>query len=279
MRNANTTTSSSGNDNKSIRYPAEDRLEGAGILYATLKPHCRRVARRSQFTWSMKLALVAGAITCGGSSLAAPTSSVTVPDDRQNADRLLVVDCLLPGQVRQLGTGMTYMAPRRAIKTTGSECAIRGGEYAAYDRANYSTALKVWLPTAQGGDKIAQTNVGEIYEKGLGTAPDYANAALWYQKAAEQGYPRALINLGFLYEQGLGVSRDQANALKLYRKAAGLEGSINLDGAPAAASREELDSLRKELERTRQELEKARRSLDEERLKSSQEIERLTKRR
>jgi hypothetical protein len=202
---------------------------------------------------------------------------VAMVDDRQNADRLLVVDCLLPGQVRQLGTGITYMAPRRAIKTTGSDCAIRGGEYVAYDRSNYSTALKVWLPTAQGGDKVAQTNVGEIYEKGLGTAPDDASAALWYQKAADQGYPRALINLGFLYEQGLGVAKDQANALKLYRKAAGLEGSINLDGAPAAASREELDSLRKELERTRQELEKARRSLDEERLKSSQEIERLTK--
>ena len=202
---------------------------------------------------------------------------VAMVDDRQNADRLLIVDCLLPGQVRQLGTGVTYMAPRRAIKTTGSDCAIRGGEYVAYDRSNYSTALKVWLPTAQGGDKVAQTNVGEIYEKGLGTAPDYANAALWYQKAADQGYPRALINLGFLYEQGLGVAKDQANALKLYRKAAGLEGSINLDGAPAAVSREELDSLRKELERTRQELDKARRALDEERLKSSQEIERLTK--
>src|SRR6202158_2869482 len=203
---------------------------------------------------------------------------VAMVDDRQNADRLLVVDCLLPGQVRQLRTGIAYMARRRAIKSTGSECAIRGGEYVAYDRSNYTTALKVWLPSAQGGDKVAQTNVGEIYEKGLGTAPDYANAALWYQKAADQGYARALINLGFLYEQGLGVTKDQANALKLYRKAAGLEGSIKLDGAPAAASREELDSLRKELERTRQELGKARRSLDEERLKSSQEIERLTKR-
>ena len=224
-------------------------------------------------------AVVAIVISLGYASsvFAAPNTIVAMVDDRQNADRLLVVDCLLPGQVRQLGTGVTYMAPRRAIKTTGSDCAIRGGEYVAYDRSNYSTALKVWLPTAQGGDKVAQTNVGEIYEKGLGTAPDYANAALWYQKAADQGYPRALINLGFLYEQGLGVAKDQANALKLYRKAAGLEGSINLDGAPAAASREELDTLRKELERTRQELDKARRSLDEERLKSSQEIERLTK--
>jgi len=196
--------------------------------------------------------------------------------DRQNADRLLVVDCLLPGQVRQLGTGVTYLAPRRAIKTTGSECAIRGGEYVAYDRANIATALKVWLPAAQGGDKVAQTYVGEIYEKGTGTAPDYAAAASWYRKAADQGYSRALINLGFLYEQGLGVQKDPSMALQLYRKAGGLEGSINLDSGPPPASREELEALRKELEKTRQELERARRGLDQERLKSSQEIERLT---
>ncbi len=226
---------------------------------------------------SIGLCAVLGVLVCATVGVAAPNTSVAMIDDRANADRLLVVDCALPGQVRQLGTGITYMAPRRAIKTTGSDCAIRGGEYVAYDRANYATALKVWLPSAQGGDKVAQTHVGEIYEKGLGTAPDYASAALWYRKASDQGYARASINLGFLYEQGLGVARDEATALKLYRKAAGLEGSINLDAAPAApaASREELDSLRKELERTRQELEKARRALDEERLKSSQEIERL----
>ena len=106
--------------------------------------------------------------------------------------------------------------------------------------------------------------------------PDYASAASWYQKAADQGYSRALINLGFLYEQGLGVPRDQATALRLYRKAAGIEGSINLEGQPAAASKGELDALRKELERTRRELEGARRLLDQERLKSGAVIERLT---
>src|SRR6266516_2152862 len=82
-------------------------------------------------------------LACQSAGLAAPNPMVAMVDDRQNADRLLIVDCLLPGQVRQLGTGVTYMAPRRAIKTTGSDCAIRGGEYVAYDRSNYSTALKV----------------------------------------------------------------------------------------------------------------------------------------
>ena len=142
----------------------------------------------------------------------------------------MIVDCVLPAQVRQLGTGISYLAPRRAIKTSASDCAIRGGEYVAYDRANLATALRVWLPQAESGDKVAQTNVGEIYEKGSGTAPDYVNAAKWYQKAADQGYPRALTNLGFLYEQGLGVGKDPVAALKLYRKAAGIDGTISLEG-------------------------------------------------
>ena len=61
---------------------------------------------------------------------------------------------------------MTYLSPQRAVKTTGSDCEIRGGEYVAYDRANYATALLVWQPPADQGDPKAQTYVGEIFEKG-----------------------------------------------------------------------------------------------------------------
>ncbi len=219
--------------------------------------------------------VVVGLIACHTAARAAADAELATAGPRQDADALLIVDCLLPAQVRQLGTGITYLAPRRAIKTAASACAIRGGEYASYDRANLATALRVWLPQAESGDKVAQTNVGEIYEKGLGTAPDYLNAAKWYQKAADQGYPRALTNLGFLYEQGLGVGKDPVAALKLYRKAAGIEGTISLESAAPSVSKEDVDALRKELERTRQDLETARRLLDEERLKSSREIERL----
>jgi hypothetical protein len=217
----------------------------------------------------------AGFVLCSATAVAATDTRTAAVDPRQNADALLIVDCALPAQVHQLGTAISYLAPRRAIKTSASDCAIRGGEYVAYDRANLATALKVWLPQAEAGDKVAQTNVGEIYEKGLGTAPDYANAAKWYQKAADQGYRRALTNLGFLYEQGLGVAKDPVAALKLYRKATGIEGTISLEGSSSTASKEDIDALRKELERTRQELDKARRLLDEDRLKSSREIERL----
>ena len=45
--------------------------------------------------------------------IAAQGPVVASSDDRQNADRLMVVDCLLPAQVHQLGTSVTYLAPRR----------------------------------------------------------------------------------------------------------------------------------------------------------------------
>ena len=162
--------------------------------------------------------LVAGAGV--SESLLAQSEKSAIPQD---PSRLLIVDCLLPGQVRKLGGQMTYMSPRRPVRTTVSDCEIRGGEYVAYDRANYATALRVWMPQAQGGDAEAQTYVGEIFEKGLGVPPDYEAAAKWYQKAAEQGLAKAQMNLAYLYEQGLGVAADPLMALNLYRRASGIE--------------------------------------------------------
>lgn len=220
------------------------------------------------------LLVLCAAAALAAALAAAPSAPAAVP--ARDSDALMIVDCALPAQVRQLGTAMTYLAPRRAVKTSASDCAIRGGEYVAYDRASLDTALKVWLPLAEAGDRAAQANVGEIYEKGLGGSPDYANAAKWYRLAADQGYGRALTNLGFLYERGLGVARDPVAALQLYRKAAGIAGTISLEGTDtSAASRQEIDALRKELERTRGELEESRRLLDESRLKSGRQIESL----
>lgn len=144
----------------------------------------------------------------------------------RNAEDLLIVDCLLPGQVRKLGRMASYMSARRPIRTNQADCEIRGGEYVAYDRANYQTALKVWMEQAMVGDAEAQNNVGEIYAKGLGTAPDYGMAFQWFKKAADQGNSRAKINLGYLYEQGLGVAQDTAAALNLYREASGIQDEL-----------------------------------------------------
>ena len=203
----------------------------------------------------------------------------------KNAEDLLIVDCLLPGQIRSLGRQATFMSARRPIRTTQADCQIRGGEYVSYDRANYQTALKVWMDGAMAGSAEAQNNVGEIYSKGLGTDPDYAMAALWFKKAADQGYNRAKINLGFLYEQGLGVPQDTAMALNLYREGsgiqdellyasevevefkkkdeqiAGLQGQVQEAQADTAELREQVEQLKGQLAERRRALETSQREL------------------
>ena len=209
--------------------------------------------------------------------------------ESNDASKLLVVDCLLPGQVRKLGTSVTYLTARRPAKTSAGECEVRGGEYVESDRGNYASALKIWIPGARDGDKVAQTYVGEIFEKGAGAGPDYAAAASWYQKAADQGYARAQINLGFLYEKGLGVAKDPVAALNWYRKASGLSDAIALDdgnatvvsnananaNANAASQQKELEALRKELAQAQKQLDGARQELERRKQRSQSEVNRL----
>ena len=197
----------------------------------------------------------------------------------RNAEDLLIVDCLLPGQIRSLGRQATFLSARRPVRTTQADCQIRGGEYVSYDRANYQTALKVWLDQAMAGSAEAQNNVGEVYSKGLGTEPDYGMAAQWFRKAAAQGYGRAKINLGFLYEEGLGVPVDTAMALNLYREASGIEDELlyasnvevqfkakdeQISGLQSQVQSEQANSaeLREQVRQLQQQLAERRRALE-----------------
>jgi len=194
--------------------------------------------------------------------------------DPRSADPFDVVDCLLPGQIRQLGTQVTYVTERRPIRTTAEDCAIRGGEYVALDRADYGTALKVWMSAAQSGDADAQYYVGTLYEKGAEGQPSYSQAASWYEKAAERGISRAAVNLGRLYEQGLGVEKNDEKARAWYAKASGLRegqssGRSDDGGKPLSAEARkqegQVEGLQQELAEARTRLTERTSLLDEER--------------
>ncbi len=229
---------------------------------------------------SLGILLLAG---CAGTE---SDPALAAAKEKQEADALMVVDCLLPGQVRQLGRQATFLTPRRPIKTTASDCAIRGGEFTAFDRADYATALKTWLPMAQEGDLEAQTYVGEIYEKGLGLKPDYQAAAHWYRKAADAGFTRAQINLGSLYEKGLGVAQDSVEALNWYRRASGLNtdnlqytssitatAELQAQVAMLADTVEQLEQDKASAERARQQAEKARQKAEADAAKVRQQAQ------
>jgi hypothetical protein len=148
-----------------------------------------------------------------------------------NVDDILTVDCLLPGQLIQIGMNQTWMTPNRPAIISARLCKMQGGQYAiGYTSDARKSALNVWQQCADQGDKVAQNYLGEIYARSWDNIkPDFTQAAEWFRKAADQGWSRAQNNLGFLYENGKGVPKNLDTALNLYRQATGLVGSIKLD--------------------------------------------------
>ena len=69
-------------------------------------------------------------------------------------------------------------------------------------------------------DVETQFHLGTLYETGKSVPQDYAQAVLWYRKAAEQGYAKAEYRLGVLYANGVGVPQDKTQAAGLFLSAA-----------------------------------------------------------
>jgi len=78
---------------------------------------------------------------------------------------------------------------------------------------------------AAAGDPEAQFTLGKNYEAGRsGLKKDYAEAASWYRKSADQGNVYAQASLGILYHSGKGLPHDDVQAEMWF--------SISADHAP-----------------------------------------------
>ena len=96
------------------------------------------------------------------------------------------------------------------------------------------------------GDAEAQFSLGVKFARD-GASQDYAQAAQWYLKAADQSHSLAQFNLGIMYASGQGVPRDEAKSRVWMQKAADLGDAgaqynigmryhrASLDGLPEAA--------------------------------------------
>lgn len=98
-------------------------------------------------------------------------------------------------------------APALADVKTGVE---------AWQRGDFSGAIREWRPLADKGNPDAQFNMGQAYRLGRGAPADLRIAGSWYQKAAAQGHEQAQANYGvILYESGR-----RAESMTWIRKAA-----------------------------------------------------------
>jgi len=90
----------------------------------------------------------------------------------------------------------------------------------AYQKQDYKTAYKLWLPLAEQGNARAQFNLGLMYDKGRGVPQDDKEAVKWCRLSAEQGDAKAQYNLALMYEDGRGVPQNYKEAVRLYRLSA-----------------------------------------------------------
>lgn len=85
---------------------------------------------------------------------------------------------------------------------------------AAYDRGDYTEALKGYRVLAAEGDARALNTIGYMYNHGQGVAKDSVEALKWYRPAAAQGNAGALYIIGTMYLDGVGTSQDSVQAYK-----------------------------------------------------------------
>jgi TPR repeat protein len=85
---------------------------------------------------------------------------------------------------------------------------------------DYAEALRYFQRGAEAGDTRAQTNLGYLFDQGLGVKQDYATALTWYRQAAEAGNALAQNNLADLILRGEGVAQSDSEAFRWFEKSA-----------------------------------------------------------
>jgi uncharacterized protein len=68
---------------------------------------------------------------------------------------------------------------------------------------------------AESGSCVGQSILGLCYLYGHDVETNYAEAFRWLSAAAAQGSSRAILNLGFMYSRGMGMAPDASEAVRL----------------------------------------------------------------
>jgi hypothetical protein len=133
--------------------------------------------------------------------------------------------------------GSIFIWPLRSddlskLSTADVEKLANGGDPVAQDEMgirygngqgvpqDYKQALAWCLKAGLQGNLKAELNLGWLYCNGAGTEKNYQLSTAWYLKAAQQGDADATFMIAVAYEEGRGVKADPVKALDWLRKAA-----------------------------------------------------------
>ena len=102
------------------------------------------------------------------------------------------------------------------LYTVLTACGKETNPVIAFEKGDYETAMQLWKPLAEQGDKEAQNYLGILYYLGFGTNKDYGKALEWYERAAKGGHADAQRNYGDMIHFGRGTKKDIYQAYVWY---------------------------------------------------------------
>jgi uncharacterized protein len=79
-----------------------------------------------------------------------------------------------------------------------------------------SLAKRWYKKSARQGEPMAMFSLGQLANE----EREYADALVWFRRAAEKGHARSLFWIGKLFWKGHGVHADRKRAISFFRKAA-----------------------------------------------------------
>jgi len=86
----------------------------------------------------------------------------------------------------------------------------------AWQRGDYTGAVAIWRPLAEGNDPDAAFDLAQAYKLGRGVSTDLGQAKTWYGKSAQAGHIQGAANYGLLLFQ----DGDRRSAMPWISKAA-----------------------------------------------------------
>ena len=85
---------------------------------------------------TVRLSCLAAAIACVLPACSTSHSLSGKSDAKAVQTSAAGVNCMLPGQLRQLGTRLTYLTPRKPVELSERECRSRGGQIVVAEKVD-----------------------------------------------------------------------------------------------------------------------------------------------
>lgn len=139
-----------------------------------------------------------------------------VPQDMDKAFALFSEGSAFGDNWSQLNLGQMYQSGYRPNSLSVDAATNAKGRSIRTPKPDYDKARELFAASAAHGNRVAQYELGKMYDLGIGTPRDYASAFEFYKQSSMQRYVPAIVALGKVHELGHGTPVNLLHAFVAY---------------------------------------------------------------